>query len=149
MQRNSIQEWKFVPTQFQSFILLHSFLLNIKKVKWTKLHGVWKSQRKSLIQQCERSELRLHFKRTKVPKLETYSQTVLPDMSILIGQKLLDNAKIEKNCEILSDFQTLWASYVLNYIFNIFRVSFALTVVLGLLNIFVRKWLWWIELENL
>ena len=35
MQRNSIQEWKFVPTQFQSFILLHSFLLNIKK----KLNG--------------------------------------------------------------------------------------------------------------
>ena len=48
---------------------------------------------KSLIQQCERSELRLHFKRTKVPKLETYSQTVLPDMSILIGQKLVENAK--------------------------------------------------------
>ena len=36
MQRNSIQEWKFVPTQFQSFILLHSFLLNIKKSKMDK-----------------------------------------------------------------------------------------------------------------
>ena len=35
-------------------------------------------------------------------------QTELPDRSCLIGQKLLENAKIEKfKCDILGDFQTL------------------------------------------
>ena len=41
-------------------------------------------------------------------KPEACSQTVLPDKSLLIGQKLLENAKIEKlKCDIFSDFQTL------------------------------------------
>ena len=41
---------------------------------------------------------------------KAWSQTVLPDMSILIGQKLVKNAKIENlKCDILGDFQTLWA----------------------------------------
>ena len=41
-------------------------------------------------------------------KPETCGQTVLPDRSILIGQKLVENAKIKKfKCDILSDFQTL------------------------------------------
>ena len=31
-------------------------------------------------------------------QLETFGQTVLPDISLLIGQKLMGNAKIEK-CE--------------------------------------------------
>ena len=36
------------------------------------------------------------------------SQIVLPDRSHLIGQKLLENAKIEKlKCDIFSYFQTL------------------------------------------
>ena len=35
-------------------------------------------------------------------------QTVLPDRSVLIGQKLVENAKIEKfKCDILSNFQTM------------------------------------------
>ena len=34
---------------------------------------------------------------------EACSQTVLPDRSLLIGQKLVENAK----CDILGDFQTL------------------------------------------
>ena len=38
-------------------------------------------------------------------KTWSLSQTVLPDMSISIGQKLVENAKIGK-CDILSDFQT-------------------------------------------
>ena len=39
---------------------------------------------------------------------EAYGQTVLPDRSILIGQKLVENAKTEKlKCDILSDFQIL------------------------------------------
>ena len=36
------------------------------------------------------------------------SQTVLPDMSVTIGQKLVETAKIEKfKCDILSNFQTM------------------------------------------
>ena len=36
---------------------------------------------------------------------------MLPDRSVLIGQKLVENAKIEKfKCDILGDFQTLWAA---------------------------------------
>ena len=34
------------------------------------------------------------------------SQTVLPDRSFLIGQKLVENAIIK--CDILSNFQTVW-----------------------------------------
>ena len=38
-------------------------------------------------------------------KSEACGQTVLPDRSILIGQKLVENAKIEKlKCDILGDF---------------------------------------------
>ena len=41
-------------------------------------------------------------------KLEACGQTVLPDRSVLIGQKLVENAKIQKfKCDILGDFQTL------------------------------------------
>ena len=41
-------------------------------------------------------------------KPEVWSQTVLPDRSILMGQKLIENAKIEKSiCDIFGDFQTL------------------------------------------
>ena len=59
-----------------------------------------------------------HFKRTKIngnakiEKLKCYIfsnfQTVLPDRSLLKGQKLLENAKIEKlKCDILSNFETM------------------------------------------
>ena len=41
-------------------------------------------------------------------KPEACGQTVLPDRSVLIGQKVVENAKIEKfKCDILGDFQTL------------------------------------------
>ena len=41
-------------------------------------------------------------------KPEACGQVVLPDRSVLIGQKLVENAKIEKfKCDILGDFQTL------------------------------------------
>ena len=41
-------------------------------------------------------------------KSEAGGQTVLPDKSLLIGQKLVENAKIQKSkCDILSNFQTL------------------------------------------
>ena len=41
-------------------------------------------------------------------KPEACGQTVLPDRSVLIGQKLVEKAKIQKfKCDILGDFQTL------------------------------------------
>ena len=46
-------------------------------------------------------------------KPEACGQTVLPDRSILIEQKMVENAKIGKvNCDILGDFQTLWSSFL-------------------------------------
>ena len=74
-------------------------------------------KRKSLIQHCERSELRLHFECTKVDqkwsiltsfrKPEACSQSVLPDRSILIGLKLVEKFK----WDILGYFQTMWYPY--------------------------------------
>ena len=82
-----------------------------------KKKKVFENRRKSLIRHCERSELRIHFEWTKVnPKCQKVSiwanfckpeacgQTVLPDRSILIGQKLVENAKI----------QTMWKLVVHN-----------------------------------
>ena len=41
-------------------------------------------------------------------KPEACGQTVLPDRSVSIRQKLVENAKIQKlKCDILGDFQTL------------------------------------------
>ena len=41
-------------------------------------------------------------------KTEACSQTVLPERSVFIGQKLMENAKIEKfKWDILSNIQTL------------------------------------------
>ena len=78
-----------------------------------------------IIQHCERSELLLHFEWTKVNekcskwsilasfwKPEACGQTVLPDRSALIVQKLVKSAKIEKfKWEILGDFQTMCSSF--------------------------------------
>ena len=79
------------------------------------------NHRKSQFQNCERSELRLHFERTKVYlkgqkwsilvslwKPEISGQIVLPNRPTLIGQKLAGKAKIENiKYDISSDFQTL------------------------------------------
>ena len=41
-------------------------------------------------------------------KPEACSQSVLPDSLVLIGQKLVENVKIQKfKCDILSNFQTV------------------------------------------
>mgnify|MGYP007015632206 CR=1 FL=1 len=50
----------------------------------------------------------VHFK-TSFWKHEVCGQTVLPDRSVLIGQKLVETAKIK--CDILSNFQTMWAGF--------------------------------------
>ena len=83
--------------------------IQINKVIWTPYFKVFENYRKSRIQHCERSELRFHFEWTAVHtkcqkwsllasfwKLEASGQTVLPDRSLLIGQKLVEKAKIEK-----------------------------------------------------
>ena len=60
---------------------------------------MFEKHRKNLIQHCERSELRLHL---------AVKQCYQTGKSF-IGQKLMENAKIEKlKCDILGDFQTLW-----------------------------------------
>ena len=49
-------------------------------------------------------------------KPEACGQTVLPDRSVLIGQKLVENAKIQKfKCDILSNFQTMCATTLNDY----------------------------------
>ena len=64
---------------------------------------MFENHRKSLIQHCERSELRQQSGKCQKMvnlasfwKLEAFGQTVLPDRSILIGKKLVESAKIEK-----------------------------------------------------
>ena len=65
---------------------------------------VFENQRKSLIQHCQKWFILASF-----GKLEACGQTVLSDRSVLIGQKLVENAKIIKlKCDILSNFQTMW-----------------------------------------
>ena len=66
---------------------------------------MFESQRKSRIQHRERSELHLHFEMTKLHqkcqkwrfygKPKPSGQKVVPDKSILIGQKLVENAKVQ------------------------------------------------------
>ena len=71
---------------------------------------MFENYRKSRIQHCERSELRLHFEWAKVnnkckkwsifaifSKPESYGQTVLPDRSLLIGQKLVKMPKLKNS----------------------------------------------------
>ena len=64
------------------------------------LFTVFENHRKSLIEHCERSELCLQkfIKNAKNSQFwpEACSQPVLQDRSLLIGQKLVQNAKIEK-----------------------------------------------------
>ena len=56
----------------------------------------------------EKTPKKVHFGEFFFKKPEAFGQTVLQDMSILIGQKLVENAKIEKyQYDTLRDFQTL------------------------------------------
>ena len=72
---------------------------------------MFENNRKSIIQHCERSELRLHFEWTKTPKMVNFGE-FLKTRSLLsnsvtrrLGQKLMENAKIQKfKSDILSDF---------------------------------------------
>ena len=49
-------------------------------------------------------------------KIEACGHTVLPDSPLLIGQKLVENAKIQKfKCDCFSSFQTLWTLLISNF----------------------------------
>ena len=59
-------------------------------------------------------------------KPEACGQTVLPDRSILIGQKLVENAKMEKfKWDILRNFQTIWSTNTNSILAVYFEVAFA------------------------
>ena len=92
---------KLSPTQILDAITLE-FLLQVKHE--THFHILWKSQKKSLIQHCERSELRLHFEWTKVhkkcqkwlvSKVLKLAAKQCYQTSILLGQKLVENSKMQ------------------------------------------------------
>ena len=83
--------YKMPPSSFLSPIcLLHSFTSTLDDVHQDEppFSTVFENHRKSLIRHYERS-----------------GQTVLPDRSLLIRQKLVENAKIENlKWDILADF---------------------------------------------
>ena len=59
---------------------------------------------------------------------------MLPDRSLIIGQKLVENAKIQNfKCDILSNFQTMWKS-VLTLFFPLRRLSFKTTISFSLFS---------------
>ena len=116
-----LDNWSSVVSCLVSF----SFVMMIRKLLHTQFHieevgnswlwilsiaktfrTVFENYRKSRIQYCERSELRLHFESQKFIKYaktwsilasfwkpEACGQTVLPHRSILIRQKLMVKAK--------------------------------------------------------
>ena len=126
---------------FLTSILLH--LSSLSRIEQTSI-TVFENHRKSLIQHCERSELHLHFEWTKVNwkwqkwsilasfwKLEACGHTVLPDRSILMGQKLAENAKLQKfKCDILSNCNNV-RTYTKKCIFRGFREANVLDNVMG------------------
>ena len=73
---------------------------------------MFENHRKSLIQHCERTKV--YQKCPNGPFWRVFENLKLavkqlPDRSFLIGQKLVENAKIKKKfkCDILGDFQSL------------------------------------------
>ena len=103
---------------------------------------VFENHRKSRIQLCERSELRLHFEWTKInekcQKLSIWatiknlkcSQIVLPDRSLLIGQKRWKMSKFKYSNALFSvifkhfatvihdmfECRVIWGSKILSFI---------------------------------
>ena len=60
-----------------------------------------------MMSQCLKITEKVSF---NIEKPKACVQKVLPDISLLIGQKLVENAQIQKLiCDILSNFQTLWS----------------------------------------
>ena len=58
-------------------------------------------------------------------KPEACGQTVLPDRSVFIGQKLVENGKIQKfKCDILSNFQTMWTDSNHQYLISTVEIRY-------------------------
>ena len=105
---------------WESFLYLEG-KINLEFPQYVIHITVFENHILSLIQHCERSVLRLHFEWTQVnQKFKKWSnlksfwkpkacgQTELPDRTVLIGQKLVEKAKIQKfKCDILSNIQTM------------------------------------------
>ena len=88
--RRSEERWWWGDRRHFLLLLIHSYRVPRKSYQNST---VFENHRKSLIRHGERS-----------------GQTVLPDRSLLIRQKLVENAKIEKlklKCDILADVQIL------------------------------------------
>ena len=73
---------------------------------------VFENHRKSLIQHCVDKKFIKKCQKWSIMasfwKAKACGQTVLPDRLVLIGQKLVENAKLKKfKCEILSNFQSM------------------------------------------
>ena len=126
------QNFKTKKTSSTAFFLLFVFVDSWKKHEYSlgkkrgpnylaKLSRLVKNLRKSRSQHYERSKLRFLLEWIKVDqkcqkwsilasfwKSKACGQTVLPDRSLLIWQKIGEHVKIEKlYCDILGDFQTL------------------------------------------
>ena len=102
------------------------------------------------------------IKMPEMVHLETFwkpgscGQTMLPDRSLLIGQKLVENVKIKNfKCVFLSDFQTLWWHFkefwddmkkgcvILMYYFfsaKYIQIIFSYILILSLNWTFMHKW---------
>ena len=88
------------------------------RLSWEHLHGIWKSQKKISFNIASEASYVYILSGQKLTKNgqfwqnfwkpEAFGQTVLPDRSVLKGQKVVENVKIVKfKCDILSNFQTL------------------------------------------
>ena len=122
----SITTWRRLELTNVRCILVE----NIVSLEFLKTESHWKiycktfnactvveSHRKDLIQHCEWSKLRLHFECTKVHKkckknrrLASFwslrSKSVTRQVSLILGQKLVENPKIQKlKCDILGIFK--------------------------------------------
>ena len=73
-----------------------------------KSHSTLRAKRATFTFCVDKSSLKMPKMVDFCGFLNTLSlQTLLPDRSFLLGQKLVENAKIEKfKCDILSNFQT-------------------------------------------
>ena len=105
------------------------------------MHGVWKSQKKvsfniaseaSYVYILSRQKLIKNAKNGRFGefwKLEACSQTVLPDRSVLIGQKSVKIAKIQKfKCDIWVTFKQCEFDEQVTYLDDISRLTELLNI---------------------
>ena len=97
-----MSEIRVTQTNFSHFTIAR-WLKSTEKVSFNIASGA--SYVYILSEQKVDKNAKKWFILTSFWKPEVCGQTVLPNMSIWIGQKLLENAKIQKSkCDILSDF---------------------------------------------